>query len=161
MNLVLFRIDERLIHGQVSLAWTRARSAQRIVVVNDELADNTMQQKLMTMSVPQGVKTSFMTKEQAISKSNNDEFNDEKILLLVKNPIDALVLVENGLQTDKINVGGVRHEEKEITKLSKEVAVTDKELEALKKLDEKGIILESQWVPDQNKTKLNDKLKEV
>ena len=159
MNIVLFRIDERLIHGQVSLAWTRAKDAQRIVVINDEAAANSTQQTLMDMSVPTGVETSFLSIEAAIEKFNNDSWGDERLLVLVQTPLEALELVENGLEIDKINVGGVRHEgEKEEKKLTKEVTATKKEMEAWRKLDEKGISLEAQFTPDQKTTNLNQKL---
>jgi mannose/fructose/N-acetylgalactosamine-specific phosphotransferase system component IIB len=159
MNVVLFRIDERLIHGQVALAWTRAKDAQRIIVINDEVADNSTQQTLMDMSVPTGVKTSFLSREEAITKINNDAWGDERLLLLVQTPLEALELVEGGLKIDTINVGGVRHEgETEEKQLTKEVAATEEEMTAWRKLDERGISLEAQWTPDQSKTNLNQKL---
>ena len=159
MNIVLFRIDQRLIHGQVALAWTRAKNAQKIVVINNEVAQNSTQQTLMDMSVPTGVKTAFLSLEEAIEKINDDSLGNEKLLLLVKTPIEALELVKNGLEIDKINVGGVRSEdEKEQTQLTKEVSATPEEIKALQKLDELGVSLEAQWVPDQKKTNLNEKL---
>ena len=79
-------------------------------------------------------------------------------MILVKTPIDLLKLVDQGLQVRKVNIGGVRQPGAKV-KLSKEVMATDEELKAWKQLDEKGIQMEIQWLPDQSATNLNNILK--
>jgi mannose/fructose/N-acetylgalactosamine-specific phosphotransferase system component IIB len=78
--------------------------------------------------------------------------------MLVRNPIDFLRLLENGLSIKKVNIGGVRSPDAKI-KLTKEVSATDQELEAWKELDQLGIRMEVQWVPGAGITILNDVLR--
>ena len=56
-NILLTRIDNRLIHGQVATQWTSTIGANLILVANDEVAGNKMRQNLMNMAAPQGVAT--------------------------------------------------------------------------------------------------------
>ena len=49
------RVDERLIHGQVAMAWTRDLGIQGIMVADDEAASNEMQKMTLKMAVPDGI----------------------------------------------------------------------------------------------------------
>ncbi len=48
-NIVLSRIDERLIHGQVGVQWVGFAGANLVLVANDEVAEDPVQQNLMEM----------------------------------------------------------------------------------------------------------------
>ena len=65
-NIVLARIDNRLIHGQVATQWTGSVGANLILVANDEVASNTMRQHLMDMAAPQGVATRYFSLQKTI-----------------------------------------------------------------------------------------------
>ena len=60
-NILLTRIDNRLIHGQVATQWTSTIGANLILVANDDVAGNKMRQKLMDMAAPQGVATRYFS----------------------------------------------------------------------------------------------------
>ena len=51
-NIVLTRIDNRLVHGQVATQWCGAIGANLILVANDEVAGNSLRQGLMNMAAP-------------------------------------------------------------------------------------------------------------
>ena len=55
------RVDERLIHGQVAMAWTRDLGIQGIMVADDEAASNEMQKMTLKMAVPDGIKCIIKT----------------------------------------------------------------------------------------------------
>ena len=65
-NIVLTRIDNRLLHGQVATQWTKVIGANLILVANDDVANNKMRQNLMTMAAPNGVATRFWTLQKTI-----------------------------------------------------------------------------------------------
>lgn len=154
MNIVLARIDDRLIHGQVAVGWSKVVNPTRIIVVNDKVANDETQKFLLKMAAPSGVEVSFFTIQEAKEVLTSQQFDKEKILLLVRNPIDILELVKGGLNLDKINVGNVRYEENKKT-IVKGVAANEEELKAWKELDSLGIRLEAQWLPDKKKVILN------
>ena len=52
MNIVLNRIDERLIHGQVLVSWAKKLSVRRIVIVDDRCAEDALAKTVLSLSVP-------------------------------------------------------------------------------------------------------------
>jgi mannose/fructose/N-acetylgalactosamine-specific phosphotransferase system component IIB len=155
MKISMVRIDERLIHGQVTMGWARTSSANLILAVNDLVAKDTFQKKLMMMAAPVGATVEIYSIDEVVEKLNANEWPNATILLLLRNPIDMVRLVEKGIKVSKVNIGGVRSPGATV-KLTKEVTASPEELEAWKKLDELGIRMEVQWVPGAGVTVLND-----
>lgn len=155
MKIALIRVDERLVHGQITMGWARAVGADLILAVNDEIASDEFQIKLMKMAAPVGAHVEVCSVQDAIQHIQNQTWPNASILLLVRNPIDLLRLIEGGIRVNKVNIGGVRSPSAKI-KLTKEVIATPEELEAWKKLDQMGINLEVQWLPGSGSTNLNE-----
>lgn len=155
MKLALVRVDERLVHGQVTMGWTRSLGANVIIVANDAAANDPVQRKLMELASPADTTLEVLGLDETVEKLNAQSWPDGNILLLVHDPIDLLHLVEKGLSIDYVNVGGVRQAGANI-KLTKEVSATQEELEAWKKLDERGIRIDVQWLPGQSSKNLNE-----
>ena len=89
----LFRIDERLIHGQIAIKWSRHTGVDSIVVANDNAASNVMIQKSLKMAAPPGVKTVIKTIDDAVKTLNDPRCEPLKVLVLVNNPEDAVEMV--------------------------------------------------------------------
>lgn len=158
MKIAMVRVDERLIHGQITMSWTRTVSANLILCVNDEVANNAFQKNLMKMAAPPGAKVEIESVDAAGEKLAAQGWPNASILLLVRNPIDLLRLLRKGLSIERVNVGGVRTPGATI-KLTKEVSATPEEMEAWKEIDKLGIRIEVQFLPNQGNTVLNDVLK--
>ena len=90
----LFRIDERLIHGQIAIKWSRHTGVDSIVVANNNAAANTMIQKSLKMAAPPGIKT-----------LNDPRCEPLKVLVLVNSPEDALRMAKEVKGIPFINVG--------------------------------------------------------
>lgn len=101
----LFRIDERLIHGQIAIKWSRHTGVDSIVVANDNAASNTMIQKSLKMAAPPGIKTVIKTLDAAIETLNDPRCEPLKVLVLVNSPQDALKIVRNVKGVPFVNVG--------------------------------------------------------
>lgn len=101
----LFRIDERLIHGQVAIKWSRHTGVDHIVVANDQAASSPITQKTLKMAAPAGVKTAIKSVADAITLLSDPRCETMKILVLVSCPEDAMQLVENITGIPYINVG--------------------------------------------------------
>lgn len=101
----LFRIDERLIHGQIAIKWSRHTGVDSIVVANNNAAANTMIQKSLKMAAPPGIKTVIKTLDDAIKTLNDPRCEPLKVLVLVNCPADAVYLAKQVKGIPFVNVG--------------------------------------------------------
>lgn len=145
MDIQLIRIDDRLIHGQVVVGWVKALGIQRLVVVNDAIAKNSMQKTLMEMAVPSGLKVSFYSVAEAVAACGQ-EGEKARCLLLFSNPRDVLVFAEQGGPLSSVNVGGMHFGEGK-NQVCRTVCVSPEDIEAFKGLRKRSVELEIRAVP--------------
>lgn len=153
--IVMVRVDDRLIHGQVAVGWTRILGATHIVVANDEVAKDNTQKMLLKIATPVSVKSTILPVAEAAAFLAAGKIGNDKVLVLVRDPQSLLTLIEGGVKLEKVNIGNVRMAEGR-ERLTKEVAATPEEIRAWKKLDEKGVELEALWLPGGTPTNLNE-----
>jgi len=144
-NIVLTRIDNRLIHGQVAVTWVNHVGANLILVANDEVARDPIQQSLMDMAVPAGIETRYFTIEETINKIGLAS-DRQKIAIIVKTPQDVLRLVEGGVPIRHVNIGNMHFSEGK-KQSSSTVAVDEDDIQTFRALHEKGVKLEIRRVP--------------
>ena len=106
--IVLLRVDDRLIHGQVAVTWTSFLSANTIVVANDRYAKDTFLSMTLNLGKPPGVDLQILSLEDAIAFCNNPENNPKRIFIVVESTGDALELAKHVPEIDKIILGGIR-----------------------------------------------------
>lgn len=152
-NIVLTRIDNRLLHGQVATQWTKVIGANLILVANDDVANNKMRQNLMTMAAPNGVATRFWTLQKTIDTIHKAA-DRQKIFLICESPKDVLTLVEGGVPIKDLNIGNMHMAEGK-RQVAGVIAVDDNDVEAFKKLKEKGVNLEIRKVPTESAEDIN------
>ncbi|WP_348920798.1 PTS system mannose/fructose/N-acetylgalactosamine-transporter subunit IIB [Enterococcus rotai] len=149
MTIEHARVDERLIHGQVATVWTNTLGAQRIMVVNDLAVKDQMQIGALKMAKPAGVKLSILSKRKAIEKILAGNYDDEKVFLITKDIQDMADLIDSGVPLKSFNVGNIS--QKEGSKpIKKSVAVTETDVQTIKRLDEKGIKITAQMIPSES-----------
>ncbi len=68
MPIELFRIDDRLIHGQVVVGWGQPLDVGFIVLVDDEVATSEWEQELYRLGVPPGMSVHFETVAEAADR---------------------------------------------------------------------------------------------
>ncbi|WP_300409433.1 PTS N-acetylgalactosamine transporter subunit IIB [Lagierella sp.] len=147
-NIMLTRIDNRLIHGQVATQWTNVIGANLILVANDKVASDKMRQGLMDMAAPNGVATRYFTIQKTIDVIHKAA-DRQKIFIICETPQDVLKLVEGGVPITKVNVGNMHMAEGK-RQVAQVVAVDDEDVETFKKLKEKGVELEIRKVPTES-----------
>lgn len=104
--LKLIRLDERLIHGQIAIKWSRHTGVDRIIVANDAAAENSVIQKSLMMAAPATCKTAIISVDKAIDMMKNPKAADHKILILVNNPDDLLRILTNiEEKPETVNIG--------------------------------------------------------
>jgi len=151
MKIALARIDDRLIHGQVVTVWSKETKCQRIIVCNDDVANDEIRRTLLTQVAPPGVQSSVVGIEKAIRVINNPKYENDIVLLLFTNPTDVLRLVEAGIGIKTVNIGGMSFKEGK-TQLTTAVSVNDQDIKAFKALNDKNIELEIRKVASDSKS---------
>lgn len=154
-NIVLTRIDNRLIHGQVATQWCGVVGANLLLVANDSVAGDEFRQGLMNMAAPSYAQTRYFTIQKTcdiIGKASPAQ----KIAIICENPQDVLRLVEGGVPIKKLNIGNM-HMSDGKRQVATSVAVDDADVAAFKKLQDLGVELEIKRVPD-TATESTDKL---
>ncbi|CAI0690484.1 EIIAB-Man [Serratia entomophila] len=155
MKIGLARIDDRLIHGQVATRWTKETNVSRIIVVSDEVAADHVRKTLLTQVAPPGVTAHVVDVAKAIRVWNNPKYAGDRVMLLFTNPTDVWRLVEGGVDIKSVNIGGMAFRQGK-TQVNNAVSVDEKDIEAFKKLNERGIELEVRKVSSDNQLKMMD-----
>lgn len=158
MTIALARIDDRLIHGQVTTVWTKESKVKRIIVVNDDVAKDKVRSTMLKSVAPLGVSAHVVDVEKMIRVYNNPEYSNDRVMLLFTNPTDVLTLIEGGVPLTTINVGGISHKEGK-QMVSHAVAVDQKDIDAFKSIDAKGVELEVRKVSSDSRQYMMDLLK--
>jgi mannose/fructose/N-acetylgalactosamine-specific phosphotransferase system component IIB len=107
MSTVFYRLDERLIHGQVVAGWANALGVDGIILANDKVANNPWERELYLACFPPEVKGSILTIEQAAKSLSDGALKKQKIMLVVNSPADILKMKEVGVKIEGLNVGGM------------------------------------------------------
>ncbi|AOV97793.1 PTS N-acetylgalactosamine transporter subunit IIB [Edwardsiella hoshinae] len=146
-NILMTRIDNRLVHGQVGITWTNTLGANLVLVANDAAAVDPIQQNLMDMVVADGVQTRYFTLQKTIDVIHKAA-ERQKIFLVCKTPQDVLTLVRGGVPLQFVNVGNMHFSEGK-RQIHKTVSVDDADVAAFQALDALGIACEIRRVPDE------------
>lgn len=155
MKIGLARIDDRLIHGQVATRWTKETNVSRIIVVSDEVAADHVRKTLLTQVAPPGVTAHVVDVAKAIRVWNNPKYAGERVMLLFTNPTDVWRLVEGGVDIRSVNIGGMAFRQGK-TQVNNAVSIDEKDIEAFKKLNDRGIELEVRKVSTDSQLKMMD-----
>lgn len=146
--IVIIRIDDRLIHGQVVEGWVNYLKASCLLVADDAVAANTLQRSIMELAAPQGLKVIIGQVEEMCKQLRTSVLDGERAILLFSNPADVLRAIKAGMECQSLNVGGMHYVPGK-RKLMDVLSVNDGDLEALREIAEKGIKIDVQTVPTQ------------
>lgn len=158
--IVMIRLDERLIHGQVAIKWSQHTGVDRIVVADDEAAANPLIQKSLMMAAPPTAKTAIKDVDAAIELLKNPKAADHKILVIVSNPPALLKVVTQVADIPLVNVGNYgrvapKADGEQRKTYRKNLYAYDNEIMDLKKVVETGIKCNYQTVPDDTPEELS------
>jgi len=150
MSLVLARIDDRLIHGQILEVWVPFLNADCIVVANDEVAGALFRQTIMRAAIPRGTLV-FFEKVAGLKKLfSSRELLQRRVLVLFSRSADALEAVRRGLTISEVNLGNL-HGEGATDRVSCTVWLYPEDVANLDTLEQVGVKVVSQCVPSDKK----------
>jgi len=145
MNILLSRIDERLIHGQVMTRWITGLYVTRIILVDDVIAKDDFMVDVLLLSAPVGVDVQVLTVEDAVKHIVSDD-SSTKTMLLFKNIRSVKALADSGFMVPRLNIGNIGSSP--IRKgITREVFMSPEEQKIAKDLCEKGMYIYIQKLP--------------
>lgn len=146
MSFVLVRVDDRLIHGQVTVAWGASLSPDHIILVNDEVADCDWRCDLYSDTDAMGIRVSIVSIEGFSDGLREGIWESDSAFLIIESPADLLKLVRSGLEIAEANVGGMHHATGK-RELLPYVFVNDEDVKAMRELMAGGVRLTARDVP--------------
>ena len=147
MTIVGCRIDGRLIHGQVANLWTTKLNVSRIMVIDDEGAQNDIEKSGLKLATPPGVKLSILPVAKAAENILAGKYDSQRLFIVARKPDRFLRLIEAGVQLETLNVGNMSQSD-ETRAITRSINVVDADVEDFNKIHEKGVKITSQMVPN-------------
>jgi D-glucosaminate PTS system EIIB component len=154
VSLLLYRIDDRLIHGQVVVGWGQPLDLQFIVLVDDTVASSDWEQELYRMGVPPEMEIYFHSAGDAVARLPKYQADSRRGLLLTGDIATMQKLVD-GAHVDAVNVGGI-HSKPGRTQRLRYVFLSADEEQQLRRLASNGTKVTAQDVPGSRAVSLDD-----
>jgi len=151
-SIILTRVDDRLLHGQVIVSWIPFLNVNEIIIVDDEYASDDFMSSLIKEASPEGIKVEVLSvkKSKELMESGGD---DSRVLILSRHIENISRLIELGAKIKKINIGGLGFYEGR-KKFVNAIYLSEVELNLLKKISSEGIEVEVQMLPKDKAIKI-------
>jgi mannose/fructose/N-acetylgalactosamine-specific phosphotransferase system component IIB len=147
------RIDDRLIHGQIVASWINVLGCTTIVIADDKAVSDQLQTMMLQMACPPNIQLKIMKVADAAAYLEAPATERAKILVIVRDVVNALTLSSYNVGITEINVGNVSSAPHK-KKFSKSVWLSEEDITNFRELAEKGIHLEVRVVPNEKATNL-------
>ena len=147
----LFRIDHRLLHGQVGFSWVRSIGADCILIADDDSATDSLKMATLRLAKPQGIKLVVKTVEDSIKAIKSGATDKYKLFIVTGSVADAKRICDEIPEIKSINLGGIKNREG-ARQVSQAIFLLPEEEDALHELAARGIELEIRQVPTETKT---------
>jgi PTS system mannose-specific IIB component/fructoselysine and glucoselysine-specific PTS system IIB component len=158
MPIVLYRVDERLIHGQVVVGWGSKLRPGRYLVVDGVLAQSEWEQDLYVLGVPEGILVEFLAPEEATERLATFQESDLRTILLTRDLDTILDLARGGgLEGESLNLGGL-HLRKGREEVLPYLFLDLSDKDTLRSLAAEGLVISAQDLPGSPKVGLESLL---
>ena len=159
MSIVLYRVDERLIHGQVVVGWGSALHPDEIVVVDDELAESSWEQELYSMGLPSELTTTFEHVSEARDHLGSWRSSQKRIIVLTRDVGTMRRLADQGVMTgEEVIIGGI-HYANGREPILPYVYLSETEMADMDALAQAGVQVSARDLPGARKVALKEMLK--
>ncbi|MGD0279030.1 MAG: PTS sugar transporter subunit IIB [Smithella sp.] len=160
LNIVLVRVDSRLVHGQILEAWVPFVKAKCIIVVDDKVAADSFFETVIRMAVPSEIEVIISSVDDFVQNYTYTHGSGKKTIVLFSNIADACDAFERGFHFDRLNIGNIYNNEYKIC-CSTSVFLCDEEIKKLENLlKEAGVFVELQRVPKSRAVNIKEALKD-
>ncbi|OLC06766.1 MAG: hypothetical protein AUH42_04930 [Gemmatimonadetes bacterium 13_1_40CM_70_11] len=146
MTIALYRVDDRLIHGQVVVGWGQPLDASFIVLVDDAVRASEWEQDLYRMGVPPHIEVLFASVAEALRRLPEWEA-EPRVGILLTGDLDTMAALAMGSnRVGRVNIGGIHHRAGRSERL-RYVYLTDEEAAQLRAIAAGGVDVTAQDVP--------------
>jgi PTS system mannose-specific IIB component len=160
LNIVLVRVDSRLVHGQILEAWVPFVKAKCIIVVNDKVAADSFFETVIRMAVPSEIDVIISSVEDFVQNYTYTHGSGKKTIVLFSSVADACDAFRRGFRFDRLNIGNIYNNEYKIC-CSTSVFLCNEEIKNLEDLlKETGVFVELQTVPKGRAVNIKEALKD-
>jgi PTS system mannose-specific IIB component/fructoselysine and glucoselysine-specific PTS system IIB component len=156
VSLVLYRIDDRLIHGQVVVGWGQPLDIGFIVLVDDEVARSEWEQELYRMGTPPEMDVYFHSVDEA-SRVLPKYQEEERTGILLTGDIASMLRLVKEAAVREVNIGGIHHRADRKQRL-RYVFLSSDEEKLLREIEQSGATVTAQDVPATHPVELNQLL---
>lgn len=157
-NIVLCRIDSRLIHGQVVTKWVGQSQANRIAVVSDELEADPFMKSIYLMAAPPNVKVDCYGKQSFAAAWRENQLGEGNVLVLFPNLVTVQQAVVDGFDVKNIQVGGLGGGPNRKA-VFQNITLDEADVAILRDLQQRGVTVFFQTIPEDKPQALADILK--
>ncbi|MEG0541429.1 MAG: PTS sugar transporter subunit IIB [Angelakisella sp.] len=157
-EIVLCRIDSRLIHGQVMTKWVNQSQANKIVVVSDELAADEFMREIYLLSAPAGITVECLPRAEAVRQWTESQYGSGKVLLLLPDLASIHELYDAGVKVTSIQVGGLGGAPNRKV-VFQNITLDNADVAHLQHLQEQGVNIIFQTIPEDTPQPLDTILK--
>ena len=149
-NIVLARVDERLIHGQVITSWLKLCDVNAIVIIDDASATNAFLKRILFAAAPKNIALQVLTEAEAADYLKQDAPAGERVLLLAKTPGPMLKTIKSGIELKEITLGNMSGAAGR-KRFNKNIFATEQEVQDFRDIVASGTDIYCQMVPSDAK----------
>jgi N-acetylgalactosamine PTS system EIIB component len=157
MSIVLFRIDNRLIHGQVIASWVPQLEIEAIIVADDEMAQDEFATDMARLAVSEEIELFIIPTVKVIETLRQYELGKKRVLILLRDIAEASRAVSTGLKIKSINLGNLHFSEGK-RQICPTIAINERDVELMRELEAKEIEIEIRAVPSEKSRRALDLL---
>lgn len=157
-EVTLARVDHRLIHGQVVTKWLKIALANKIIIIDNYLAQETFMIDVYKMAAPAGVDVEIYSVEKAAEEFNKNGFGNGNVFLLFKNVDMAYKAFKAGVDYKKLQLGGIPSGNGKKMVFTA-VSLDQTEVDQLSEMKNAGYEINLHIVPEESSMSLDEAIK--
>lgn len=149
-NIVLARVDNRLVHGQIVVYWSKEVNPQRIAIIDEDVAKDDTMKMIYKLAAPKSYKLSILPPQKFVANLQAGKYGDERILVLFQSVEGAYKAVQAGLEIDSLQLGNCPRKDNTFGACDY-IFLTENDYGMLKELNDKGLPIYMQNIPSDRK----------
>lgn len=146
IKYLLVRVDTRLLHGQVATGWVKALKPDRIIVVSDNVAKDSLRKNMIEQAAPPGVHAHVVPLKKMVEIQKDTRFGNTHAIILFETMAEALEAHEAGIRFDSLNLGSIAHSVGKVV-VTNVLAMDMTDVNAVKTLMKAGVKMDVRKVP--------------